>query len=357
MEFAIGLVIGFVIGAILAAIVAIAISRHRSHDIEQQMQQSFAALAGAALDANSRRLGETAAGILDGRKALIDQTLQAMGKQLEQVRGYLQKTESSWRQDYGTMTNTMASLTTITGELYKILASTQRRGAWGERMAEDVLRLAGMQEGINYTKQSSDQAEEGRPDFTFMLPNNLKVNMDVKFPLERYKSFLDATGDQQRAGELQQLVAAVRGHIRAVASRGYIDPAVPTVNYVIVFIPHEQLFSLVMESARDLMDEALSKRIVLASPLTLYAMLSVIRQAAENANVTRRADEIAEILAEFNKQWQKYNEEVDKLGQRIDQASSQFAVVRGTRSNVLQKQLDRIEPLRTDNPELPPSDS
>ena len=214
-----------------------------------------------------------------------------------------------------------------------------------------------MQEGINYTKQSSEQAEAGRPDFTFMLPNNLKVNMDVKFPLERYKSYLDATDDQQRADELQQLVIAVRGHIRAVASRGYIDPAAPTVNYVIVFIPHEQLFSLVMESARDLMDEALSKRIVLASPLTLYAMLSVIRQAAENANVTRRADEIAEILAEFNKQWQKYNEEVDKLGQRIEQASSQFAVVRGTRSNVLQRQLDRIEPLRYDNPELPSSDS
>ena len=227
-----------------------------------------------------------------------------------------------------------------------MLASTQRRGAWGERMAGDVLRLAGLQEGVNYLRQSAADAQEGRPDFTFFLPNELKVNMDVKFPLERYKAYLDATDDAARADQLAQLVAAVRGHVQAVAKRGYIDPAV-TVNYVIVFVPSEQIYSLVLAAQPDLIDDALTKHVVLASPLTLYAMLSVIRQAAENANVLKTADEVTKLLGQFYQQWQKYNEELDKLGQRIEQTADQYRTVRAIRSSSLQKPLDKIEDLRT----------
>jgi DNA recombination protein RmuC len=343
MEFA----IGFVVGALVGAFVAILVYHLRSRLGDRQLRETFAALAGQALDANAKRLGESTAALLDGRKALIDQSIQAVSERLEQVRTYLQQIESVRRQDFGALGNSVASLSATAGELHKMLASTQRRGAWGERMAEDVLRLAGLQEGINYIKQSADSADSGKPDFTFLLPHGLMANMDVKFPLERYKSYLDAADDQQRAAELAQLVAAVRFHIGDVAKRGYIDPKAPTVNYVILFIPSEQLFGLVMDAQRDMMDDALQKRIVLASPLTLYAMLAVIRQAAENANITKTADEVADLLSEFYKQWQKYNEELDKLGQQIDRAASQFATVRGTRSNMLQKPLDRIEDLRT----------
>jgi DNA recombination protein RmuC len=317
-------------------------------------RETFASVAAEALDANSRRLGESAAALLDGRKALIDQTLQTMHERLEQVRVFLQRVEADRKEDFGRLTSSVSSLSATTGELHRMLASTQRRGAWGERMATDVLRLAGLQEGVNYAQQSSDDAESGRPDFTFFLPNELKVNMDVKFPLERYKGYLDALDDAARAEQLAQLVAAVRGHVKAVAGRGYIDPAAPTVDYVIVFIPSEQIYSLVLAAQADLIDEALGQHVVLASPLTLYAMLSVIRQAAENANVLKTADEVAALLGEFGRQWQKYNEEMDKLGQRIRQASEQYDTVSGLRSSRLQRPLDQIEALRTARALEPP---
>jgi DNA recombination protein RmuC len=227
-----------------------------------------------------------------------------------------------------------------------MLASTQRRGAWGERMAQDVLRLAGMEENINYVRQSTEDAENGRADFTFMLPNDLKVNMDVKFPLEKYKAYLDSDSDAGRAQCAKDLCAAVRGHIRAVAGRGYIDPSVPTVPYVIMFIPSEQIFSLVLSCEPDLMDEALSKKVVMASPLTLYAKLAIMRQAAENFNVMKTAGEIVALVGQFRKQWQVYNEELDKLGKRIEQVSEQFGTVRVTRSNMLQRPMDKIEELQ-----------
>ena len=343
MGFALGVLAGVTVGWIIFRF------RRRAADIAigAAMREAFAAAAGEALDANSRRLAESAGATLEGKKALIDQSLAAMNDRLEQVRQYVQSTDATRRQEFGSLNQSVSSLATTTGELHKMLASTQRRGAWGERMAEDVLRLAGLQEGVNYTKQSAADAEKGKPDFTFLLPNGLKANMDVKFPLERYKSYLDVKTDPQRQQELTQLVAAVRGHIRAVAGRGYIDPKVPTVEYVIVFIPSEAIYGLVLETEGDLIDEALAKKIVLAGPLTLYAMLAVIRQAAERANVAKTADEVASLLSQFYKEWQKYNEQLDLLGQRIESVAKQYDTVRGARSNMLQKPLDRIEQLRT----------
>jgi len=339
-------IIGFAIGAALGAAVATAVWLARWRASERQMHDTFAALAGEALDANSRRLGEQAASLLEGKKQLIDQSVLAANERMDQVRKLLADIEAERKQDFGRLAGSVTSLSATAGELHKMLASTQRRGAWGERMAEDVLRLAGLQEGINYTKQSTSQAESGRPDFTFLLPNDLKANMDVKFPLERYKAYIDAPTDQARQAELKQLTAAVREHVKEVARRGYIDPKVPTVPYVIVFIPSEQIYSLVLEAQADLIDDAMKLHVVLASPLTLYAMLAVVRQAAENANVMKAADEVMTWVSEFYKQWQKYNEELDLLGRQIERAADQYKVVRGTRSNQLQKPLDKIEEIR-----------
>jgi len=150
------------------------------------------------------------------------------------------------------------------------------------------------------------------------------------------------TTDADRAKCLRELCAAVRAHIRDVVSRGYIDPKVPTVPYVIVFIPSEQIFSLVLGAEPDLIDESLAAKVVLCSPLPLYAKLAIMRQTAENFNIMKTADEVIGLLGQFAKQWQNYNIALDKLGERIGQAAKQFDVVRTTRSNMLQRPLDRI---------------
>ena len=340
-------IIGFLAGAVIGAGVALIVGAVRSRGGDRAMREAFSALAAQALDENAKRLAERAGAALEGKKALIDQAVVDVGDRLGKMNELIQRIETERKGDLGRLGASVASLATTAGDLHKMLASPQRRGAWGERMAEDVLNLVGLQEGINYEKQSSADAESGRPDFTFRLPNDLKVNMDVKFPLDRYKTYLDAADEAGRAAELQQLVAAVRNHIRAVAGRGYIDPKVPTVPYVIVFIPAEQLYSLVLEANPDLIDDALRSRVVLSSPLTLYAMLAVIRQAAENANVMKTADEVITLLAQFSKQWQRYNDEVDKLGERIEALSRQYATVTTTRTNMLQRQMDKVEDIRT----------
>ncbi len=338
----------FISGVLAGACIALIATHIRARASNDQFREVFASLASDALDANSRRLGEQAGTLLEGKKELIDQSVKVINDRMSKMGEYFQRLEADRKKEFGELSGSVAMLAGTTGQLREMLSSTQRRGAWGERMAEDILRLVGMQETINYTKQSSEQAESGRPDFTFFMPNDLKANMDVKFPLESYKAWLDAKENTVRDAHLKSLVTAVRGHIRAVASRGYIDPTLGTVDYVIVFLPSEQILSLVLAAAPDMVDEAMQKKVVLASPFTLYAMLAVIRQAAESANLMRTAHEVLDILREFGKQWTKYGGEVDKLGKYLDQVARQFDVVTTTRTRQLERQLDRIEQLRND---------
>jgi len=342
---AIWFVIGLVVGAGVVAAAWVLVMRAKAAGM-RQMREAFTAMAAEALDANSRRLAELAGSTLESKKALIDQALAQMNDRLERVRQFVQQVESDRQKHYGQLTSSLAALSTTTESLRNALAGAKRVGQWGERMTEDVLRMAGMQEGVNYLKQSAESAEAGKPDFTFLLPNDLVVNMDVKFPLEKSLEYLDAPDEEQRRIKGREFVAAVRNHVRAVASRGYIDPAGGTVSYVIVFIPNEQIYAAALELEPQLMDEALRKRVVLCGPLTLYAILSVIRQAAENANIMRTADEVIQLLAAVEKQWQRYKESMDLIGKRIDDAKKEYENLVGTRTRMMDRPLAKIQELR-----------
>lgn len=349
MEYVIGFIAGLVVGAGAAWFFHAQrrkAARTELEDLRTQLADTFNALAAQALDANTQRLTATVGAQLDGKKALIDQSVKDIHERLNQLGKYFREVEGERKSEFGRLSSSVTSLARTTGELHQMLASSQRRGAWGERMAEDILRLAGLIEDVNYRKQSSADADEGRPDFTFLLPNDLAANMDVKFPLESYRAYLDADADPARQAARDQLVKDVRGHVRAVASRGYIDPRGGTVPWVLVFLPSEQLFALVLEAQPDLIDEALGRSVVLTGPMTLYAMLAVIRQAAEQANLMRTADEVLQLLGTFNKQWQRFNESLDKLGSQLDTVQKTFEHLRSTRSNQLTRPLEKIEDLR-----------
>ena len=352
MEIAIAFIVGVIIGAIIALVISAVRARAGrdafaavSQEVITESSKQIITLAEQALKAQSA----VGAAEIEGKKEQIDQSLSAMNERLERLRGFVQQVESERQKHYGQLSTSLSALSSTTESLRNALAGAKRLGAWGERMTEDVLQLAGMVEGVNYTKQSSDAAEDsGKPDFTFFMPNDLVVNMDVKFPLEKALGYLDAD-DEQRKSAGGEFISAVRGHIRTVASakRGYINPAGGTVNYAIVFIPNEQVYSLAMELDRQLMDEALKIRIVMCGPLTLYAMLSVIRSAAENANIVKTADEVIALLGTFEKQWQRYKEAMDAMGRRIDQAKAEYDNLVTTRTNMLDRPLDKIAELRT----------
>jgi DNA recombination protein RmuC len=202
-----------------------------------------------------------------------------------------------------------------------------------------------MAEGINYIRQKTLEGSSGRPDYTFLLPNNLKVNMDVKFPLDNYMHYLKAESDHDRKRFKEELLKNTRVMLRQVTGREYINPSDNTVDYVIVFIPNEQVYSFIHEADPAIMDEALKQKVILCSPFTLYAVLAVIRQAIKNFNLERTASEILKLLVDFTKQWDAYKDRFKAMGDRLDAASKEYDALVTTRSNMLERPLKKIKEL------------
>jgi DNA recombination protein RmuC len=226
------------------------------------------------------------------------------------------------------------------------LASPKKRGEWGERMAEDIIRLVGMVEGVNYMKQKTLESSSGRPDYTFYLPNNLKINMDVKFPVDNYVHYLNAEAEHDRKRFRDELLRNTKVMIKQVTTRDYINPSENTIDYVIIFIPNEQVYSFINESDTTIIDEALKQKVILCSPFTLYAVLAVVRQAVENFNLEKTASEILKLLGEFSKQWNAYKEKFRLMGERLDAAKKEYDNLITTRANMLERPLKKIEDLR-----------
>jgi len=346
----------------------------RVEDLEAlitRVKDSFGALSLEALSKNTEdflkvanetlskqtRVGEKE---LEGKKQLIDQTLGVMKEDLLKVQELVKGFEKDREKKFGELTNQLKATAEQTGRLQETtsqlkgaLASTKVRGQWGERMAEDILRLAGFVEGVNYQRQKTLETVSARPDYTFFLPQGLKVNMDVKFPLNNYLRYLEAGGESDREKYRSQFLRDVRGRIKEVTTRDYINPAENTLDYVIVFIPNEQVYAFINEHDRSLLDDALRNRVILCSPITLYAILAVIRQAVENFNLEKTTEQILSLLGSFSKQWSLFLKSLEKMGKKIEDAQSEFTALNATRRNQLERPLKQIEDLRKQKGILP----
>jgi DNA recombination protein RmuC len=238
-----------------------------------------------------------------------------------------------------------ARLVDTTQSLRQALANPRARGQWGERMADDVLRAAGLVEGISYRKQSATAAGTV-PDFTFMLPGDRVLHMDVKFPVDNYLRYLEASSERERDQHAIAFVRDVRARVRELSSRVYIDPD-GTLDEVLLFIPNEAVYAFAHQHDRDLLDVALQQKVVLCSPSTLFSVLAVIRQAVEQTQLQRTSDEILACLAAFEQQWGKFAEALDKVGRSLDTVRRSWDDLSGTRRRQLERQLDRVGELRT----------
>ena len=285
---------------------------------------------------------------LDSKKHLIDQQLDQMKGTLDQVRTLMTDMQAQSGERLSALTTEIRNtadqtkqLTETTNSLRETLANSRARGAWGERMAEDVLRAAGLLPNIHYTKQETTAAGT-RPDFTFKLPKDLFLNMDVKFPLDNYLRAVEAEGDADREQFEQQFFRDVRGHVKAVTSREYIDPAANTVDCVLLFIPLEQVYGFILQRDSTLLENSLESRVVLCSPFSLFGVLSVIRQATESFSMQQTAGEMLTLLGTFSKEWSRYADALEKLENDFQRLSNDFDTLTGTRRRALDRQLLKL---------------
>jgi DNA recombination protein RmuC len=302
---------------------------------------------GSQLDAGARHV--------DHRNELIARHLDGMVGELRRVNDAVAALQRERAEQHGQLVSGLAETARRSAEvastaqqLREALSSPKARGQWGERMADDVLRLAGFVEGVSYVRQRALRAGTV-PDFTFLLPGDLHLHMDVKFPLDNYVRHLAATSEAERAATGTQFLRDVRERVRSLAGRGYVEPG-RTLDFVLLFIPNEAVYAFVHEHDPGLADLALRQNVVLCSPFTLFAVLAVVRQAGEASALQRSADDILQALGQFSVQWGKFSEGVDGLGRKLETATRAYDELAGTRRRQLQKVVDKVDELRRHHP-------
>jgi DNA recombination protein RmuC len=299
-----------------------------------------------------RRLG---AQELAGTRERIDLQVADVRAELARLTGVLHEVERERREHVGALSGQLREagrqtqvLAETTQSLREALSSTTARGQWGERMAEDVLRLAGFVDGVNYRRHQAMPGSGGIPDYTFLLPQGLSLHMDVKFPLNNYLRHLDASTDAERDRFRKEFLRDVRLRLKEVTRRAYVDPAGGTVDCVLLFIPNEQVYAFIQEQDRSILDDALRDKVVFCSPLTLFAVLAVIRQAVDNFQLSRTSHQILELLQGFEKQWDRFVDQMDKVGRNLKTASNAFDELEGTRRRGVERELEKIDAARRD---------
>jgi len=169
--------------------------------------------------------------------------------------------------------------------------------------------------------------------------------MDVKFPLDNYVRAMEAAGDLDRQRHLKQFRRDVRQRVTELAQRQY-ESDESSLDVVLLFIPNEQVYAAIFEHDPALLEGALARKVVLCSPCTLFAVLAVMRQAAETFRLQQRSREIVALLGGFAKQWSAFTEHMDRVGRRLDALQKDYDAMAGVRRRQLERQLDRVEDVR-----------
>jgi DNA recombination protein RmuC len=234
-------------------------------------------------------------------------------------------------------------LSVNTESLKKVLSNNQLRGQFGEQVAEDLLKMAGFVRGVDYEFNKEQAGSETRPDFCVFLPDGTRINIDSKFPYANLQKMTETEDKELKEKFRIQFERDVKEKMKQVTTRDYINPEDKTVDFVILFIPNEMIFSYIYEKMPELSQEAISKKIVLAGPFSFTAILRMVKQSYENFRVQKNIYNIIGHVKAFEKEFDIFSESFSKVGEKIDSLQKQYDTVSTTRFNQLIKRVDKVK--------------
>lgn len=308
---------------------------------------------------SSNQIAEQSRHILSGEKDIIKTDLENKQRAMEhlykqvqssidQSQQYLQKTEKERHQMFGEMRQAILehqratqALQVSTDSLSKMLQNNQLRGQWGERIIEDLLQSAGLIEGIHYMRQTKLSESMDKPDITLILPNKRVVPIDAKFPFADLQRMATAEHATERKLHLNKFGEEVKKKIRKVAT--YVKPESDTLDYAIMFVPNEMVFSLINQKFGDLVEEAMQLRVMMVSPFSFLIVVRTILESYRNFMMESNLRDIVKYINEFAKEWSMFSEEFDKFGTDINKLEAQYRKIRDTRHRQMVRKIEKIE--------------
>jgi DNA recombination protein RmuC len=320
-----------------------------SADALKQTAPEFLRLA----NENFEKFQKSATGDLAQRQETIKTLVKPLEEQLKVYQQRLQQSETAQSGALGEVKNQLEvlalqsrSLSNETLQLRRVLSSNQARGRWGEETLRRVIEAAGMSAHCDFREQT--QAGDTKPDLIVRLPGDRVIIVDAKVPDLDFLSTMEVADGATRAESLATHAGKLKTTVRELADRDYPSQFPNALDYVVLFLPAESLFSAALEGDQDLIVWAASKRILLTTPASLIALLRSVSVSWQQHAQTENTRAIAEAAQELYQRVCKFTEHFERIRGGLERATSAFNDAAGSYERMVRPSGERLLKLRAD---------
>ena len=340
---AVWLFVGLLVGAGVTALIMR--ERIRSlRDNQAHMSDSFKAMSAEALDTSIKQLTELARtqlqstqaeakGELEKRQLAMEQLVRPLRDQLQRVDQQLLTLNKERHQSQGMLAERMRQLAEAneklrseTGALVTALRKPNTRGQWGQMQLRKVVELAGMVRHCDFNEQASFAGDEQtlRPDMVVNLPGGKHVVVDAKAPLQGILDAYEAPDEQARTEAMQAHARLLRRHVKQLADKAYWDGMDSAPDFVVLFLPGEHLYGAALDADPALIEDAMARRVLIATPTTLLALLHSVGYGWQQERVAESAQAISDLGRELHGRLAKLSGMIQTLGKRLNSTVSAY---------------------------------
>lgn len=285
---------------------------------------------------------------LDAQAKLLLQPLQERLTQLSQAVGNLHTNYTEEKSAVEALRVQLTDLQSSTTSLREALKSPTARGSWGENQLRNVVKLAGMENYCDFTEQFTGSENERlqRPDVVINLPTGGRIAVDSKAPLNSYLRMQDAVEISVKETELKNHAKDLRKHVNTLAEKKYWDQfGHDTPDFVVMFIPGEGFVADAMKADTLLLDDAMKKRVLVASPVNLLALLLTVAKGWQSHKLNEHAELVAQEGKDLYDRMSKVLDDVIKMGKALGTATSTYDEMIGSIETRLMVTMRRLKDL------------
>lgn len=304
---------------------------------EKQLANAFNALSAEALARNNQAFldlatqnlkvfQETAKGDLAARQQAVEGLVKPLAEELARLSGQTQALEKARAESYGQLSEQVKGLMTAqqdlrgeTGRLVNALRRPEVRGRWGEVQLKRVVEMAGMQDHCDFSEQEV-AADGKRPDMLVRLPGGKTLVLDSKAPVAAFLEAAEALDDGARGRALERFAQHVRTHIQQLSQKTYWDQFADAPEFVVMFLPGESFFSAALQQDPELIEYASERKVILATPTTLLALLKAVYYGWRQEALADNARQVSELGAQLYERLAKLGEHWSSVGKNLSQA-------------------------------------